>query len=62
MDGKKTSSDGSYRYYRPDTPDTPMANIPTSKAEDDMKSKWVPPAVHGKHDYPSSVLHKGGYL
>ena len=63
MDGKSDSSDGSYRYYRPDTPVTPMADIPNSTAKDDMKSRWVPPnSVHRNDNYPSSVLNKGGYL
>ena len=61
MDGKSDSSDGSYRYYRPDTPVTPMADTPNFIAEDDMKSRWVPPnSVHRNDNYPSSVLNKGG--
>ena len=59
-------SDGSKypgRDYMPDTHPTPKADIPNSTAEDDMKSRWVPPnSVHGNDDYPSSVLNKGGYL
>ena len=63
MDGESDSSDGSYIYYRPDTPVTPMANTPNSIALDDMKSRWVPPnSVHGYYNYPSSVLNKNGYL
>ena len=61
MDGESNSSDGSYRYYG--RPDIPVANTPNSIAEDDMKSRWVPPnSVHGNNDYPSSVLNKDGYL
>ena len=33
LDDETSSSDGSYVYY--DRPDTPMANIPNSKAGDD---------------------------
>ena len=41
----------------------PMADTSNSKAEDDMKSRWVPPnSVHGKDYYQSSVLNKDGYL
>ena len=61
LDDETSSSDGSYRYY--ERPDTPMADTPNSKAEDDMKSRWVPPnSVHGNDDYHSSVLNKDGYL
>ena len=61
MDGENSSSDGSYVYYG--RPDTPMANTPNSKADNDMKSRWVPPnSVHGNDYYHSSVLNKDGYL
>ena len=61
LDDESSSSDVSYVWY--DRPNTPMANIPNSTANDDMKSRWVPPnSVPGNNDYPSSVIHKGGYL
>ena len=63
FDGESNSLDRSWFPGRDDVPDTPMANIPNSKAEDNMKSRWVPPtSVHGNKDYPSSVLNKDGYL
>ena len=63
LDGESDSSDGSWYPGRDARPDTPLDNTPNSKAEGDMKSRWVPPtSVHGNNDYPSSVLDKDGYL
>ena len=57
------SSDGSWFPGQDYRSDTHMANIPNSMAKDDIKSRWVPPnSVPVNDNYPSSVLHNGGYL
>ena len=63
LDGKSNSSDGIWYLGRDARPDTPLDDPPKSKAESDMKLRWVPPtSVHGNNDYPFSVLNKDGYL
>ena len=59
FDVESESSDSSWCYREDET----LANTQKSKAEDEKKVAWVPPtSVRGNDDYPSSVLHKDGYL